>query len=1604
MKWGILMRRKYKSLLATVLTMTLILSNVIIGGGLSVLADTASNDYPEWNNNPETFQVNREPVHVTATSIPFADAESALKDISKDISNRGIRVDSTYLKHLNGDWSFNLADNPAARPVDFYKNDYNTSAWDSIKVPGNWQTQGYDYPIYTNITYPWTGYESLTTTPPPKAPTVYNPVGSYKRTFTVPNNWDQRQTFVSFQGVSSAFYLWVNGEKVGYSEDSFSPKDFDISKYLNKGENTIAVEVYRWSDASWLEDQDGIRLSGIFRDVFMYSKPKVNLRDFKVETNLDSNYKDANLSVNVDLHNYNTTTTGSAFTLEGMLYNDHNKPVLARPIIAKGDFASGIEQTVNLSEVIKNPQKWSAESPYLYSLVLTLKDKSGNVIEATADKVGFREFELKDNQMKLNGTAIMFKGADRVETNPTTGKTLSVKDMIYDVKTMKQYNLNAVRTSHFPNDPAWLELCDQYGLYVIDEANLESHGVSGSLPKSNPSWTDACVDRIQSVVQRDKNHASVLIWSLGNEAGTGTNFKAMQDYAHKADSTRLVHYEGDSKYSDMTSQMYPGVGTVENYGASGNTKPYLMCEYSHAMGNSNGNLQEYWDVMEKYPNLQGGFIWDWVDQALLSKTPIKYLFKDSSPSGLTGLLNGKVVEGQTGKAINGYIDMPSSDALNLNNAVTVEALVKPTSGDSEFITKGDTQYSIKTSGGKLEFFIYDKNFPGSSTQWISASVKIPSDWYGNWHHIAGTFDGTAVKLYLDGGIVATTPHTSKISTNSYNVSIGRNAEKGSTSKADIDSVRIYNRALDVTELNDVKRTATDSSLWMDFDNVKEEKYTDSEYYAYGGDWGDNPNDGNFCANGELLADGTPKPELTEVKHVYQNIKVTPVDLLNGKVEITNKYLFTNLNSFNGSWNLMEDGKVIKKGKISDLNIAPKTSSVITIPIAKPKLKLKTKRGAEYFINFSFTNPKDTLWAKAGHEIASDQYKVPFDTEFKETLDVSKMPKLNTTETDTSVSVKGEDFKLSFDKSRGSVTSLNISGTELISGELAPNFWRAPTDNDKGNGAPSRTATWRNAGQNRTIKNVEVTKLSDKAVKIDVTATLPTTVESQYKYTYTIYGSGDVDIANTLIPGSNTLPEIPEIGMEMKMPKGFENLDYYGRGPQENYIDRNSAAYVGLYKSTVTDQYVPYIEPSETGNKTDLRWMTVTNNKGIGLMVAGDPLMEASALHYTTEDLTTQSHPYKLTKLEDTVLHLNYKQMGVGGDNSWGARTHSEYILPSSKTYTYNIRLKPVTKKSNPMDISKQILPANEKSIKPALVTTYKGVAPKLPLTVTAVLGNEATKQLKVKWDTVDVSKYAAIGKFNVQGVIEGSDLKATANVSVREITSSVAVNVPTGLKVAPILPQVVSAKYSDGSTEDAVVTWDKIDPLKYEKEGSFSVNGTIAANGAVVTGVALANVVVTTKCTYLSDISWVSATSGWKTVQKDKSIDGNGITLAGASGPMDFTKGLGAHAVSEVIYNLTGGDYKSFQCYVGQDKEVGGSFDGIGFQIYLDGVKAYDSGSMKTDTPAKLINLDVTGKTELKLIVSDGGSGDISEDHGDWADAKLLGETLKAEVAIPQKN
>ncbi len=557
----------------------------------------------EWDGTPNIFQVNRLPAH--ATLMPYEDVPQALKAEMYTSPNCLI---------LNGTWKFNLVDKPALCPENFYENGYDISSWDNIEVPGSWQVQGFDYPIYTNSIFPWTGYEEPV---PPKAPTVYNPVGSYKRTFTLPAGWEQREVFLSLQGVESAFYVWINGQYTGYGEDSFTADEFNITDKVHSGENTIAIRVYRWCDGSWLEDQDFIRLSGIFRDVYLYSTPKIHIYDFTIATDFDNAYNNAELKIDATIQNYSSVPI-SGYSLTTSLYNANNQLILST---SPSDIALDAEIEIIISQThsVVNPYKWSAEKPYLYTLVFVLKNDQNIVIETESCKIGFREFEMKDNLMKLNGIPIVFKGINRHEMDPIRGRAVSYERMIQDISMMKQLNINAVRTCHYPNHPLWYDLCDEYGIYVLNETNLESHDIRYEpyyIPGSWSDWTEICVDRIRNMVERDKNHPSVLIWSLGNESGNGSNFEVMYNWVKQNDSTRLVHYQQQDDVSDMHSDMFRSVNWLHNEGLINKGKPVIFCEYALALGNSVGNLYKYWDEIDAFSNLQGGFLWGLLDQAL----------------------------------------------------------------------------------------------------------------------------------------------------------------------------------------------------------------------------------------------------------------------------------------------------------------------------------------------------------------------------------------------------------------------------------------------------------------------------------------------------------------------------------------------------------------------------------------------------------------------------------------------------------------------------------------------------------------------------------------------------------------------------------------------------------------------------------------------------------------------------------------------------------------------------------------------------------------------------------------------------------------------------
>ncbi|MBC2900621.1 glycoside hydrolase family 2 TIM barrel-domain containing protein [Streptomyces cupreus] len=1230
---------------------------------------------PEWNNNIAVFRLGTEPPHTTL--MPYADVKQALA---------ADRTRSPYRLSLDGTWKFAYVDRPDDRDADFYRTDVDDKGWDTIPVPSVWQMHGYDFPIYVNITYPYWGPNGLGEEPrPPAAPTRYNPVGQYRRTFTVPGSWSGRRTFLHFEGVKSAHYVWINGELVGYHEDSFTPAEYDITEHLKPGTNQIAVEVYRYSDGDWLEDQDMIRLSGIFRSVYLYSTPAVHLRDFKLDTPLSADHKAAELSVTVSVRAYEGGASGS-YTVETQLYDADGHAVWSRPLNQTVDVGpAGEDTTVDAAKSVPAPKLWSAEHPYLYTAVLRLRDPAGKVVETLSHRVGLREFALKDGLMRINGKPVSFRGTNRHEMHPDRGTALTRADMIQDIEIIKRLNMNTVRTSHYPNNPLWLELSDEYGLYLVDEANVETHGIRGQYPGNHADWTEACVARAQNMVHRDKNHASVVIWSLGNEAGTGSTFTAMHDWIKSYDPTRVIQYEGDDRpgISDIRSEMYDSPARVEARAKdTADTRPYVMIEYSHAMGNSNGNFKKYWDLVRSYDVLQGGWIWDFVDQSLSWPTPTRKLLTETGPTGLRGEILAPSGTFDRAKGVHGGTVFARDPALDLTGSLTLEAWVTPhvTGYHQPIIAKGDTQYALKQTNRNLEFFIY------GGGQWITATWALPSDgWTGTEHHVAGVFDADAgtLTLYVDGEAKATRTTTRRPGSNTAPLALATDVDNWTREfSGTIRRARVYARALSAAELASDSRRPDDDGVrfWFDAATVgfTEKRPREKRFFAYGGDWGDNPNDGNFVADGVVTADRGHTCKAAEIKRVYQAINAATAAGPAGTVTLTNEFLFTNLREFDGSWSLVADGKVVQRGKLSrtQLDVPPLSSKDVTVPLRPPA---DPAPGAEYFLELSFTTKESTKWAEAGFEVARQQLPVDAGSPKVTPVPLDDVPALRHVDGENSVTVTGEGFSVTVDKKSGVITSYEAAGVRLIDSGPAPNFWRAPTDNDKGNGQHTRNQTWRDAGAHREVTDVGVRSLRDRAVEIKVSGTLPTATESTYTTTYTVFGNGEIKVDNTLHPGASSLPYIPEVGTLLFLPGRLDRLHYYGRGPEENHWDRNNGTDVGLWSGTVAEQWTSYIRPQENGNKTDVRWAALTDRDGVGLLVSGEPLLEINASHLTPEDLSTGArHDYQLTPREEVVLRVNHRQMGVGGDNSWGAHTHDEYKLFANRDYAYTYRLRPLT--------------------------------------------------------------------------------------------------------------------------------------------------------------------------------------------------------------------------------------------------------------------------------------------------------------------------------------
>ncbi len=1251
---------------------------VLLASQLPCAALAQADSAPDWMN-PTVTGINRMPPR--AVRCVYPDATAAL---TRDARR------SPYFAALNGAWKFHWVPKPADAPAEFFRAEFDDHAWATIDVPSNVELKGYGIPIYTNITYPW-GV-------PPDPPYISadnNPVSSYRRTFQVPAEWAGRHVLLRFEGVESAFYVWVNGQAVGFSKGSRTDAEFDITPYVHAGENLLAVQVYRWSDGSYLEDQDFWRLSGIFRDVYLLAVGDVHLWDIEARPQLDVQCRDGVLEIEAQIRNF-AATPGRA-TVEAELLSASGETVLK---LAAADQTFGPNQiaTVQLRQEIINPAKWSAETPKLYTLLVTLRDASGQVREVVPVRVGFRRVEIADGELLVNGKAVFIKGVNRHEHDPDRGHAIAVESMLADIRLMKQNNINAVRTCHYPNQPIWYDLCDEYGLYLIDEANIESHGMGyGERTLARrPEWRAAHLDRTIRMVERDKNHPSVIIWSLGNEAGFGPNFEATSQWIRKRDPSRPVHYEraGLEAATDIVCPMYPPPQALAEYAAKHHDRPYIMCEYSHAMGNSNGNLWKYWELIYSTKHLQGGFIWDWVDQGLRKPIPPRTVLRVKSGAVVTpGLaaLRGHLEDG----ALAGSVTCVETPALNLIGPVTLEVVVKP-SGPAEhapYLAKGDTQFALKQTRDQVEFFV----FAADGSRWHSATAALPADWYGRWHRVTGVYADDTVRLYVDGVERGAVAAPGGVNANRFPVTVGADAEHAErVSNALIREARVYGRALAADEVAADERPTSGLVLHFEAAVLEETADTwrgprpgDDWFWAYGGDFGPpgTPSDDNFCCNGLISADRRPHPALAQVKKVYQSVQVRAEDLAQGRVRIKNGYDFTMLNDLvEGFWEVRADDQVVQQGKLDGLEIGPRDERIITVPFKA----IAPEPGSEYFLDLSFRLRDERPWGPRGHEVAWEQFLLPVSAPATPVA-LGDSPAVVAKEDTEQVVLQAGATTWTISRRTGALKSCRRGDQEVLAAPLLPHFWRAPVDNDRGSNMAARLGVWREAGRNWHVGRVTVDHTDPRRVVVRAEGDLPD-VDALLSVAYECFASGDLVVRMHLTPGERKLPDLPRFGMQLGVVGALDQMTWFGRGPEETYCDRRDAR-VGLYSGPVRAQYcVDYSEPGESGNKVDVRWVALSGSGPVGLLAVGVPLLSVNALPYATADLEGPKHPHEIEPGTFTTVNLDWMQIGVGGDDSWGALPHAEYRLPA-QLYTYALRLRTYDRtQEQPAQLARQGLP------------------------------------------------------------------------------------------------------------------------------------------------------------------------------------------------------------------------------------------------------------------------------------------------------------------------
>lgn len=1030
---------------------------------------------PDWDN-PAVIAINREPMHATFHAYPTRAAALA-----------GDPASSPWMRSLDGTWRFHYAPSPAERPADFFMQEYDASDWATIEVPSNWERQGFGKPRYVNVDYVFPADQ-------PNAPHDDNPVGSYRRDFDVPENWIGKRIYLEFGTINSGGYVWVNGAPVGYSQGSKLPAEFDVTPFVQAGANTVAVEVYRWTDGSYLEDQDFWSVSGIERSVTLTARDPVHVRDIFARGGLDETYTDGVLTLDVDVRDASRGAAEGYAVRAALL--DGEAEIWTETTDVAFDAGAG---TAAFTARVPAVRRWTAETPELYTLAVELLGPDGAVSEAIADRIGFRTIEVTDGLLKVNGREVTIRGTNRHEHHPVTGRALDLETMRRDVTLMKELNINAVRTSHYPNDPRWYDLADEYGLYIIDEANIESHAYMGLGKERGPEfwlgsqeiWDESHMARVTRMVERDKNHPSIILWSLGNEMGLGPVFPRIADWVRERDPSRLPSIEGTGQteghdprdFVDLYTPMYDRVAELEDYVASDNEKPLILYEYAHAMGNSLGGFREYWDAFNAHRKLQGGFIWDWVDQTFLE-------------------------------------------------------------------------------------------------------------------HDA---DGTA-------------------------------------------------------------------------------------YWAYGGDYDEGRNDGNFLANGLIQPDRTLNPHAYEAKKVMQPVDFVLADAATGALDVINRYDFRDVSHLDFSWEITEDGVGVASGDVPALATPARSTERITLDLPA----VTPRPGAEYHLTVRARTKADAhALVRAGYEVAWEQFALPIAAD-PPALDVAALPALTLAEGDDGVSVTGADFAVRVGPD-GRLASLTFDGREYLETELAPRFWRAPIDNDMGSGLNRRLAIWRDMPDAARVERVEAFQPEPHRVVIETSSVLGEEA-LRVDLDYVVLGSRDIVVRETVTPLRDDLPEFYRVGTTFELDGAFTDLSWFGRGPHSSYVDRKDGAAAGLYDGDVRAQFHDYSRPQETGNKVDVRWLAVAVPDGPGLLAGGEPLLSASVLPFENalldDDRTTQRHGAELVPTGVTTVNLDLAQMGLGGDNSWGFEPLEKYRLPL-QAYAYHYRLRPYDPASeSPADLAR----------------------------------------------------------------------------------------------------------------------------------------------------------------------------------------------------------------------------------------------------------------------------------------------------------------------------